>query len=341
MKVDIFDFELPANLIAQTPIKRRDDSRLLMVDKTSGDLKEGRFGNILDLLQKGDCLVLNDTRVIPARLIGHTTDTHAPIELLLLRRIDDTHWESLVRPGKKLRPGRCVSFGEGELTAEIKQVLDGGNRIAKFHFDGIFEEVLDRLGEMPLPHYITEKLQDKERYQTVYSKHSGSAAAPTAGLHFTTELLQETENRGISVAYLTLHVGLGTFRPVKADNVEDHLMHREYYTISSQAADKINAAKQGGGRIVAVGTTSVRTLESVADENGHIRATSESTDIFIYPGYRFKIVDGMITNFHLPKSSLIMLVCAFGGYDYIMRAYKYAIDQQFRFYSFGDSMMIL
>lgn len=339
MKVDIFDYDLPQELIAQTPAAKRDTSRLLMLNKNSGEIEHGHFTDIKSKLKPGDCLVLNDTRVIPARLMGQRTGG-GEAELLLLKRIDDVSWETMVRPGKKLRTGKTVSFGNGKLIGTITDELENGNRIVKFEFDGIFEEVLNELGEMPLPPYITEKLEDKERYQTVYSKYEGSAAAPTAGLHFTNELLEEIKAIGVKIVYLTLHVGIGTFRPVKAENVEEHSMHSEVYNITDEAAKIINETKKSGGRIVAVGTTSTRTLESAADENGVLHSGSGSTNIFIYPGYKFKMVDALITNFHLPKSTLIMLVSALAGYENTMNAYKIAVEQKYRFFSFGDAMFI-
>lgn len=339
MKVDIFDYDLPQELIAQTPAAKRDTSRLLMLNKNSGEIEHGHFTDIKSKLKPGDCLVLNDTRVIPARLMGQRTGG-GEAELLLLKRIDDVSWETMVRPGKKLRTGKTVSFGNGKLIGTITDELENGNRIVKFEFDGIFEEVLNELGEMPLPPYITEKLEDKERYQTVYSKYEGSAAAPTAGLHFTNELLEEIKAIGVKIVYLTLHVGIGTFRPVKAENVEEHSMHSEVYNITDEAAKIINETKKSGGRIVAVGTTSTRTLESAADENGVLHSGSGSTNIFIYPGYKFKMVDALITNFHLPKSTLIMLVSALAGYENTMTAYKIAVEQKYRFFSFGDAMFI-
>lgn len=340
MKVDIFDYDLPQELIAQTPIEKRDSSRLLTLDKNTGEISHGHFTDIKTKLNPGDCLVLNNTRVIPARLLGRRTGG-GEAELLLLRRIDIYSWETMVRPGKKLRTGKKIDFGNGKLKAEITEELENGNRIVKFDFDGIFEEVLNELGEMPLPPYITEKLSDKERYQTVYSKYDGSAAAPTAGLHFTNELLGEIENMGVKIVYLTLHVGIGTFRPVKVENVEEHSMHSEIYNIPEDAARIINETKKSGRKIIAVGTTSTRTLESATDENGILHSGQGSTNIFIYPGYRFKITDGLITNFHLPKSTLIMLVSTLAGYENTMNAYKIAVEQKYRFFSFGDAMFIV
>ena len=339
MKVDIFDYELPQELIAQTPAEKRDSSRLLMLNKSTGEIEHGHFTDIKSKLRPGDCLVLNNTRVIPARLIGQRSNG-GEAELLLLRRIDTYSWETMVRPGKKLRTGKEIVFGDGKLKGTITEELENGNRVVRFEFDGIFEEVLNELGEMPLPPYITEKLADKERYQTVYSKYEGSAAAPTAGLHFTNELLGEIAQEGVKIVYLTLHVGIGTFRPVKADNVEEHSMHSEVYNIPEEAAKIINETKQAGGRIIAVGTTSTRTLESASDENGVLHSGSGSTNIFIYPGYKFKMTDALITNFHLPKSTLIMLVSALAGYENTMNAYKAAVRERYRFFSFGDAMFI-
>ncbi len=339
MKVDIFDYELPQELIAQTPAEKRDSSRLLMLNKSTGEIEHGHFTDIKSKLRPGDCLVLNNTRVIPARLIGQRSNG-GEAELLLLRRIDTYSWETMVRPGKKLRTGKEIVFGDGKLKGTITEELENGNRVVRFEFDGIFEEVLNELGEMPLPPYITEKLADKERYQTVYSKYEGSAAAPTAGLHFTNELLGEIAQEGVKIVYLTLHVGIGTFRPVKADNVEEHSMHSEVYNIPEEAAKIINETKQAGGRIIAVGTTSTRTLESASDENGVLHSGSGSTNIFIYPGYKFKMTDALITNFHLPKSTLIMLVSALAGYENTMNAYKVAVRDRYRFFSFGDAMFI-
>ncbi len=339
MKLDIFDYDLPQELIAQTPLKQRDSSRLLTLNKQTGEISHGVFSDIKSFLKPGDCLVLNNTRVIPARLYG-VRDNGGEAEFLLLNRIDDVTWETIVRPGRRLKEGARVTFGDGRLVAEVVSVKDDGNRIVKFEFDGIWEEVLDALGEMPLPHYITEKLEDKERYQTVYAKHDGSAAAPTAGLHFTLPLLEEIQNMGVNIAYVTLHVGLGTFRPVKCENVEDHKMHSEMYSVSPETAEIINKTKQNGGRVIAVGTTSCRTLESATGDDGIIKSGSNSTDIFIYPGYKFKMIDALITNFHLPKSTLIMLVSTFAGYENTMNAYKTAVEEKYRFFSFGDAMFI-
>ncbi|MBR2878953.1 MAG: tRNA preQ1(34) S-adenosylmethionine ribosyltransferase-isomerase QueA [Clostridia bacterium] len=341
MKLDLFDYYLPEELIAQTPLEQRDTSRLLKLDRQSGEVTHGSFRDIKKYLKKGDCLILNDTRVIPARLYGQREDSGAEIEFLLLKRISTTDWEVIVRPGKKLKEGRRAIFGDGKLKAEILTVLETGNRIVRFEYDGVFENILEELGEMPLPHYITHKLEDKNRYQTVYAKYDGSAAAPTAGLHFTPELMDEIREMGVTIAYVTLHVGLGTFRPVKVENIEEHEMHSEYYIMPEETANIINETKQNGGRVIAVGTTSCRTLESVADENGTVRPCSGSTDIFIYPGYKFKLIDGLITNFHLPKSTLIMLVSTFAGRENTMNAYKEAVDEKYRFFSFGDSMIII
>ncbi|MBK5241630.1 tRNA preQ1(34) S-adenosylmethionine ribosyltransferase-isomerase QueA [Clostridium sp.] len=340
MKVKDFYFDLPKELIAQHPLRKRDESKLMVVNKTSGEIEHKKFKDILECLNAGDCLVLNDTRVLPARLIGTKDGTGGKMEFLLLKRIDINHWETLVKPGKKAKIGTMFIFGNGELRAEVISISEGGSRIVKFEFEGIFEEVLDRLGEMPLPPYITEKLQDKERYQTVFSKEVGSAAAPTAGLHFTEELLREIKAKGVEVAFVTLHIGLGTFRPVKAETVEEHQMHSEYYVLSRETAEVINSAKEKGGRVIAVGTTSNRTLESIADENGKVHEKSGWTDIFIYPGYKFKIVNALITNFHLPESTLIMLVSAFAGQDLVMGAYDMAVKEKYRFFSFGDAMFL-
>jgi S-adenosylmethionine:tRNA ribosyltransferase-isomerase len=340
LKVKDFNFDLPHELIAQHPLQKRDESKLMVVNKTSGEIEHKRFKDIIEYLNKGDCLVLNDTRVLPARLIGVKEETGGKMEFLLLKRIDVNHWETLVKPGKKAKIGTVFIFGDGQLKAEVMSVSEGGTRIVRFEFEGIFEEVLDRLGEMPLPPYITEKLEDKERYQTVFSREVGSAAAPTAGLHFTEELLREIKAKGIEIAFVTLHIGLGTFRPVKAETVEEHQMHSEYYMLSLETAEIINSAKENGGRIIAVGTTSNRTLESIADENGKVQEKSGWTDIFIYPGYKFKIVNAIITNFHLPESTLIMLVSAFAGQDLIMSAYDMAVKEKYRFFSFGDAMFL-
>lgn len=337
-----FFYDLPEDLIAQDPLDKRDDSRLLVLDRNTGEIKHDIFHNISDYIRPDDLLVLNDTKVIPARLMGTKEGTEASSELLLLKNKGNDVWECLVRPGKKLRPGARVSFGDGRLKAEILDIIDDGNRLVHFEYEGIWEEVLDSLGEMPLPPYITHKLKDRDRYQTVYAKYSGSAAAPTAGLHFTRELLSKIEAEGAGIAYVTLHVGLGTFRPVKEENILQHHMHTEWYKISEDTAERINLVhRQGKGRVICVGTTSCRTLESSADENGIIKAGSGETDIFIYPGYKFKVTDALITNFHLPESTLIMLVSALGGYDNIMRAYKEAVEQRYRFFSFGDAMLLI
>ena len=341
MNLHDFYYDLPKELIAQDPLTDRASSRLLVMDRESGHFTHDVFRNITHYLKKGDCLVLNDTKVIPARLFGTRCDTNALVEILLLTRKSDTDWECLVKPGKKARTGCRLSFGDGELYGSIIDVLEDGNRIIRFEFDGIFEEILDRLGQMPLPPYITHTLKDKDRYQTVYAVHTGSAAAPTAGLHFTKELLQEIEESGVRIAKVTLHVGLGTFRPVKEENILDHHMHSEYYTVTEETAELINRTRAEGGRIICVGTTSTRTLESVAAEDGTMKAASGWTDIFIYPGYRFKVTDGLITNFHLPESTLVMLVSAFSTRENILRAYQAAIDEKYRFFSFGDAMFLI
>jgi len=340
MKTSDFYYDLPEELIAQHPIKNREESRLLILDKDTGQVEHRKFKNIIDYLYEGDCLVLNDTRVIPARLFGNREGKDEKIEFLLLKNIEGNRWETLVKPGKKVKPGGRIIFGDGLLIADVLSIEEDGTRVVEFRYDGIFEEVLDRLGEMPLPPYIKEKLEDKERYQTVYARHDGSAAAPTAGLHFTKELLRRIEDKGVSIAYLTLHVGLGTFRPVKVDNIEEHHMHSEYYELGEEAAFKINSTREKGGRIVAVGTTSVRTLETVATLEGRIVPKKGWTDIFIYPGYEFKAVDCLITNFHLPESTLLMLVSALAGKDKILNAYRIAIENKYRFFSFGDAMFI-
>lgn len=340
MKTSDFNFDLPQELIAQDPLEDRSSSRLMVLNKESGEITHRIFHDITEYLHPGDCLVINDTKVIPARLIGTKEDTGAHIEILLLKRKENDVWETLVKPGKKCRPGARVVFGNGELRAEIVDVLEDGNRLVHFEYEGIFEEVLDRLGQMPLPPYITHKLQDKNRYQTVYAKYEGSAAAPTAGLHFTKELLKQIEDMGVNIARVTLHVGLGTFRPVKVENVLEHHMHSEYYNVTEAAAKMINDTKKNGGRIIAVGTTSTRTLESVADENGIIHPGCGNTEIFIYPGYKFKAIDCLITNFHLPESTLLMLVSALAGKDHIMAAYEEAVKERYRFFSFGDAMFI-
>nr|WP_304710472.1 tRNA preQ1(34) S-adenosylmethionine ribosyltransferase-isomerase QueA [uncultured Acetatifactor sp.] len=335
-----FYFELPEELIAQDPLEERTSSRLLVLDRRSGAVSHHVFREIADFLRPGDCLVLNNTKVIPARLLGEREGTGAHVELLLLKRKSGDVWETLARPGKKCRPGTKLSFGDGLLKAEILETVEEGNRLVRFTYEGIFEEVLDRLGEMPLPPYITHKLQDKNRYQTVYAKHEGSAAAPTAGLHFTEALLGQLEAKGVKLAYVTLHVGLGTFRPVKEENVLEHHMHSEHYQISRETADLINRTKAEGSRIVCVGTTSCRTIESAADEEGIVHPGSGDTDIFIYPGYRFKALDALITNFHLPESTLIMLVSALAGREHVLAAYEEAVRERYRFFSFGDAMLV-
>jgi len=339
-KTSDYYFDLPEELIAQDPLEDRSSSRLLVLNKKTGAVEHKTFTDILSYLKEGDCLVLNNTKVIPARLLGVKEDTGAAVEVLLLKRHEKDVWEGLVKPGKKLRPGARMSFGDGLLKAEVLEVVEEGNRLIRFEYEGIWEEVLDKLGEMPLPPYITHKLQDKNRYQTVYAKYEGSAAAPTAGLHFTKELLETIEQRGIKIAYVTLHVGLGTFRPVKVDNVKEHHMHTEYYQVTREAADIINATKANGGRVICVGTTSCRTIESAADENGHLSECCDNTDIFIYPGYQFKVMDNLITNFHLPESTLVMLVSALAGRENVLSAYEKAIEEKYRFFSFGDAMFI-
>lgn len=335
-----FYFDLPEELIAQDPLEDRSASRLLMLDKNTGAVSHHVFREIVDYLKPGDCLVLNNTKVIPARLLGEREGTGGHVEVLLLKRREGDVWETLVRPGKKCKPGQRLSFGDGLLRAEVLETVEEGNRLIHFEYDGIFEEVLDRLGEMPLPPYITHKLKDKNRYQTVYAKYEGSAAAPTAGLHFTEELLKAIEEKGVRIAYVTLHVGLGTFRPVKEDNVLNHHMHSEYYQVTDEAADMINRTKDEGGRIICVGTTSCRTVESASDENGKVIAGCDNTEIFIYPGYRFKVLDALITNFHLPESTLVMLVSALAGREHVLAAYEEAIRERYRFFSFGDAMFI-
>lgn len=341
LKKSDFFYELPQELIAQDPLADRSASRLLVLHKDSGKTEHRIFTDITTYLHAGDCLVLNNTKVIPARLIGKKAETGAAVELLLLKRREKDVWETLVRPGKKCRQGAKLVFGEGLLTAEILETVEEGNRLVRFSYDGIFEEVLDRLGEMPLPPYITHKLADRNRYQTVYAKYEGSAAAPTAGLHFTEELLEKIEGMGIRTAYVTLHVGLGTFRPVKADNILEHHMHSEYYEVSEEAAEKINRTKAEGGRIICVGTTSCRTVESAAGEDGRVSAGCGNTEIFIYPGYRFKVLDALITNFHLPESTLVMLVSALAGREQVLAAYEEAVRERYRFFSFGDAMLIV
>ena len=340
MDLKDFNYDLPEELIAQDPLEDRSSSRLMVLHKDTGRIEHKIFRDIIDYLNPGDCLVINDTKVIPARLMGIKEDTGAAIEVLLLKRNADDVWECLVKPGKKARTGARIIFGEGLLVGEIVDVIEDGNRMIKFHYEGIFEEILDKLGQMPLPPYITHKLQDKNRYQTVYAKNEGSAAAPTAGLHFTKELLEKIKEKGVNVVSITLHVGLGTFRPVKVDKIEEHHMHTETFNISKEAADTINRTRAAGGRVIAVGTTSCRTLESAAADDGTIPARSGDTDIFIYPGYKFKAIDCLITNFRLPESTLIMLVSALAGRDNIMNAYETAVKERYRFFSFGDAMFI-
>ncbi|MCD7909274.1 MAG: tRNA preQ1(34) S-adenosylmethionine ribosyltransferase-isomerase QueA [Clostridium sp.] len=340
MDVKDFNFDLPQELIAQDPLDDRASSRLLVLDKDTGAVTHRVFRDIVEYLRPGDCLVINDTKVIPARLMGVKEDTGAKIEVLLLKRRENDIWETLVKPGKKAKPGTKISFGDGLLTGTVVETVDDGNRLIQFHYEGIFEEILDQLGQMPLPPYITHQLKDKNRYQTVYAKHEGSAAAPTAGLHFTKELLQEIEDMGVKIAHVTLHVGLGTFRPVKVENVLDHHMHSEFYVVEEAEAAKVNETKAAGGRVVCVGTTSCRTVESAATEDGVLKAGTGWTEIFIYPGYRFKILDALITNFHLPESTLVMLVSALAGREHILAAYEEAIRERYRFFSFGDAMLI-
>lgn len=340
MNVKDYDYDLPEELIAQDPLEDRSSSRLMVLDRQTGDVEHRHFTDILEYLHPGDCLVINNTKVIPARLFGVKEDTQAKIEVLLLKRKENDIWETLVKPGKKAKPGTKLVFGDGLLTAEVVDVVEEGNRLIQFHYDGIFEEILDQLGQMPLPPYITHQLKDKNRYQTVYAKYDGSAAAPTAGLHFTKELLQKVKDMGVDIAEVTLHVGLGTFRPVKVENVLDHHMHSEFYMVSQEAADKINRAKERGHRVIAVGTTSTRTLEAAADENGRLHETSGWTEIFIYPGYQFKVIDALITNFHLPQSTLVMLVSALAGREHVLHAYETAVKERYRFFSFGDAMLI-
>lgn len=340
MNVKDYDYDLPEELIAQDPLEDRSSSRLMVLDRQTGDVEHRHFTDILEYLHPGDCLVINNTKVIPARLFGVKEDTQAKIEVLLLKRKENDIWETLVKPGKKAKPGTKLVFGDGLLTAEVVDVVEEGNRLIQFHYDGIFEEILDQLGQMPLPPYITHQLKDKNCYQTVYAKYDGSAAAPTAGLHFTKELLQKVKDMGVDIAEVTLHVGLGTFRPVKVENVLDHHMHSEFYMVSQEAADKINRAKESGHRVIAVGTTSTRTLEAAADENGRLHETSGWTEIFIYPGYQFKVIDALITNFHLPQSTLVMLVSALAGREHVLHAYEIAVKERYRFFSFGDAMLI-
>lgn len=340
LKKSDFYFDLPQELIAQDPLEDRSSSRLLVLDKETGEMEHRVFYDIVEYLHEGDCLVLNNTKVIPARLMGTKKDTGATIEVLLLKRRENDIWETLVKPGKKAKPGTVITFGEGLLTGTVVDIVDEGNRLIQFSYEGIFEEVLDKLGEMPLPPYITHKLQDKNRYQTVYAKYEGSAAAPTAGLHFTKELLAQVAEKGVKIAYVTLHVGLGTFRPVKEENVLEHHMHSEFYQVTPEAAKLINDTKAAGGRVICVGTTSCRTIESAADQNGVVQAGCGDTEIFIYPGYQFKVLDNLITNFHLPESTLIMLVSALAGREHVLRAYETAVEMKYRFFSFGDAMFI-
>ena len=340
LKTSDYFYELPPELIAQDPLEDRSSSRLMVLDQKTGAVSHHVFREIPSFLRPGDCLVLNNTRVIPARLLGVREETGGAVEVLLLKRRTGDVWECLVKPGKKARPGTRLVFGDGLLHAQVEDVVEDGNRLIRFFYDGIWEEVLDRLGEMPLPPYITHKLQDKNRYQTVYARFDGSAAAPTAGLHFTPELLEQIQDMGVELAYVTLHVGLGTFRPVKVENVKEHHMHSEYYQVSAEAAEKINRTKKNGGRVICVGTTSCRTVESAANENGQVEAGCGNTDIFIYPGYRFKVLDALITNFHLPESTLVMLVSALAGREHVLAAYEEAVKERYRFFSFGDAMLI-
>ena len=340
-KLSDFYYDLPEELIAQDPLLNRSDSRLMVLNRATNEISHRTFKDVIEYLNEGDCLVINDTKVIPARLIGEKEGTGASIEVLLLKRKDDKVWETLVKPGKKARPGARISFGGGKLVGEVIDIVDEGNRLIRFEYDGIFEEILDELGQMPLPPYITHRLEEKDRYQTVYAVHSGSAAAPTAGLHFTKELLEEVKKKGVSIAKVTLHVGLGTFRPVKVDNILEHHMHSEFYMIDDEAAEIINKTKENGGKVISVGTTSTRTLETVADGNGRVKLCSGWTDIFIYPGYKFKIVDRLVTNFHLPESTLLMLVSALYDRDRVLDGYKIAVEEKYRFFSFGDAMLRL
>ena len=340
MNVSEFNFDLPQELIAQDPLEDRSSSRLLVLDKETGEIRHRGFRDLLSFLKAGDCLVINDTKVIPARLYGVKEETGARIEVLLLKRKEKDVWETLVKPGKKARPGTVISFGEGLLRGEVTEVAEEGNRLIRFSYQGIFEEILDRLGQMPLPPYITHELRDKNRYQTVYARHDGSAAAPTAGLHFTEELLKEIEDMGVTIAHVTLHVGLGTFRPVKVENILDHHMHSEFYMVEEEEAEKVNRARREGGRVVCVGTTSCRTVESASDEDGILKAGSGWTDIFIYPGYKFKVLDCLVTNFHLPESTLVMLVSALAGREHVLHAYQEAVREKYRFFSFGDAMFV-
>lgn len=341
MQRSSFFYELPQELIAQEPIEPRDHSRMLVMDRQSGALRDRRFYHIVDYLKEGDCLILNDSRVLPARLYGHRKETGAAVELLLLSSKGNDVWEVLAGPGKKAKPGNVLTFGGGMLEAEVLDIVEEGNRLVKFRYEGQFYPLLEKIGQMPLPHYIKKQLEDKERYQTVYSRTLGSAAAPTAGLHFTPSLLEDIRKKGVSVAFVTLHVGLGTFRPVKADDITEHKMHSEHYVLSQETADCINRTREAGGRVIAVGTTSCRTLESIGLTNGRINPGEGWTDIFIYPGYRFQVLDGLLTNFHLPESTLIMLVSAFAGYDATMAAYKHAVEERYRFFSFGDAMLVV
>ena len=340
MRKEDFYFDLPEELIAQDPLEDRSSSRLLVLDKETGEVEHHIFKEVIDYLEEGDCLVINDTKVLPARLIGSRVGTDAKIEVLLLKRNENDIWETLVKPGKKAKVGTKISFGDGLLVGEVVDIVEEGNRLIHFEYEGIFEEVLDQLGQMPLPPYITHQLQDKNRYQTVYAKHTGSAAAPTAGLHFTPELLEKIKEKGVDIAPVTLHVGLGTFRPVKVENILEHHMHSEFYQISAESAEKINRAKDNGKRVICVGTTSCRTVESAAGEDGRMRETSGWTEIFIYPGYKFKVLDCLITNFHLPESTLVMLVSALAGRENVLNAYGEAIKERYRFFSFGDAMML-
>lgn len=341
MNTSDFYYDLPEELIAQDPLEDRSSSRLMHLNRETGEVQHGVFTDVLEELKPGDTLVINDTKVIPARLYGKKEDTGASVEVLLLKRGENNVWETLVRPGKKCRPGARLVFGDGLLKAEVLEVVEDGNRMIRFEYEGIFEEILDQLGEMPLPPYITHKLKDKNRYQTVYARAEGSAAAPTAGLHFTKELLERVKAKGVNIAHVTLHVGLGTFRPVKVEDVTQHHMHTELYIVDEDQAELINQTKKNGGRVIAVGTTSCRTLESATDENGVLHAGSKWTDIFIYPGYKFRMIDGLITNFHLPESTLVMLVSAFAGKEHVLDAYKEAVQEKYRFFSFGDAMIIL
>lgn len=340
MKRQDFYYELPEELIAQDPLEDRSSSRLLVLEKESGAVSHHVFKDVIDYLNEGDCLVINDTKVLPARLIGAKVGTDAKIEVLLLKRKENNIWETLVKPGKKAKIGTKISFGDGLLMGEVVDIVEEGNRLIQFTYEGIFEEILDQLGQMPLPPYITHHLEDKNRYQTVYAEHTGSAAAPTAGLHFTPELLEKIEKKGVDIARVTLHVGLGTFRPVKVDEITDHHMHSEFFRIEEEAATKINRAKDTGKKVICVGTTSCRTVESAADETGHLKACSGWTEIFIYPGYKFKVLDSLITNFHLPESTLVMLVSALAGREHVLAAYEEAVKERYRFFSFGDAMLI-